>query len=74
MPIYFWVDDWARGTAAVGAHSLLRSIVSRTVQLRWHLRADIERGQTIDGIQHLRDSLENWQLMIEIMPDVSALQ
>jgi tetratricopeptide (TPR) repeat protein len=62
MPIYFWIDDLeqverrlARLELTAEKHSLEPF---RAVALGFKGRYLISTGQTIDGIQHLRDSLE----------------
>jgi len=62
MPIYFWVDDLeqverrlSRLELAAEKHSLESY---RAVALGFKGRYLIRTGQTIDGIRHLRDSLE----------------
>lgn len=62
MPIYFWVDDLeqvkrrlSRLELAAEKHSLEPY---RAAALGFRGRYLIRTGQTIDGIQHLRDSLE----------------
>jgi tetratricopeptide (TPR) repeat protein len=62
MPIYFWVDDLEQVERRLSRLELTAEKHSsepyRAVALGFKGRYLIRTGQTIDGIQHLRDSLE----------------
>lgn len=62
MPIYFWVDDLEQVERRLSRLELTAEKHSsepyRAVALGFRGRYLIRNGQTIDGIQHLRDSLE----------------
>jgi predicted ATPase/DNA-binding winged helix-turn-helix (wHTH) protein len=80
MPIYFWVDDLEQVERRLSRLDLTAQKHSlepfRAVALGLKGRYLIRTGQTIDGIQHLRDSLEKLAVQrYEIyVPDlVSAL-
>jgi predicted ATPase/DNA-binding winged helix-turn-helix (wHTH) protein len=80
MPIYFWVDDLEQVERRLSRLELTAEKYSlepyRAVALAFKGRYLIRTGQTIDGIQHLRDSLEKLaaQRYESYVPDlVSAL-
>ena len=62
MPIYFWVDDLEQVERRLSRLELTAEKHSsepyRAVALGFKGRYLIRTGQTIDGIQHLRDSLD----------------